>query len=552
MTSTTGSSGQEVLQACTGEFRVYRGTRRGPSTPDSMSQTYLPVVGRKIEPQSAGPYAADVNSSSFKKTGRAAHRIRRKHRLQLRPLRNCMMATVNTQGLNWMRIAHQDKFETLSDLRRRFCWDVTGLTEIRATGFVLGHAARQAWEKAGRKVRVLHDRILGIPLQSRGGLSWIYSIYAPTGVTAAQYNEFLNIIEININTNHDDRSEVFYLIGDWNAHIGRNSKPDKVIIGPHTMRQCTSPRGKTLEKWLRSQQLTKTATTLSVMNLRMVWQSVARKANTTTPMMTTRGPRLQWQRITQPRTVRSKISPPPNSSPYVVKVRKRFWAGAHHLFLDHLSLRRTATRLRTTNAASRRCGQIFIENKELVEKYPSEQNTTASTGSSANSNTKQSKHTFDRSAWNWKGPWRLTTWENFYKLLPKLGVQLEGFSRRGLEPHSLQQITTYLTELGSNPPIVTDATIEQGLPQLPCDCTLDTAPHDAEILHELNRMKHSAPGEDEVTSSMYKSLSPLVKRVLCQRLRDLWTSPTHTWSSSLHSTLGFRLHKKGCRHDIGN
>ena len=82
--------------------------------------------------------------------------------------------------------------------------------------------------------------------------------------------------------------------------------------------------------------------------------------------------------------------------------------------------------------------------------------------------------------------------------------------------------------------------------------TLDTAPHDAEILHELNRMKHSAPGEDEVTSSMYKSLSPLGKRVLCQRLRDLWTSPTHTWSSSLHSTLGFRLHKKGCRHDIGN
>ena len=124
MTSTTGSSGQEVLQACTGEFRVYRVTRRGPSTPDSMSQTYLPVVGRKIKPQSAGPYAADVNASSFKKTGRAAHRIRRKHRLQLRPLRNCMMDTVNTQGLNWMRIAHQDKLETLLDLRRRYNWDV--------------------------------------------------------------------------------------------------------------------------------------------------------------------------------------------------------------------------------------------------------------------------------------------------------------------------------------------------------------------------------------------------------------------------------------------
>ena len=102
----------------------------------------------------------------------------------------------------------------------------------------------------------------------------------------------------------------------------------------------------------------------------------------------------------------------------------------------------------------------------------------------------------------------------FYKLLSKLGVQLEGFSRRGLEFYSLQELTTCLTVLGSNPHIVTDATIEQGLPHYPCDHTLDMAPHDAEILHELNRMKHSAPGEDQVTSSMCKSLSPLGKKSL--------------------------------------
>ena len=72
----------------------------------------------------------------------------------------------------------------------------------------------------------------------------------------------------------------------------------------------------------------KDMTTLSVMIVRMVWPSVARKANTTMPMKTTRGPSLQWQRITQPRTVRLRISPRTNSSPYVVKVRKRFWAGA--------------------------------------------------------------------------------------------------------------------------------------------------------------------------------------------------------------------------------
>ena len=48
------------------------------------------------------------------------------------------MATVNTQGLNWMRIAHQEKLETLLDLRRRYNWDVTGLTEIHNTDVLSG------------------------------------------------------------------------------------------------------------------------------------------------------------------------------------------------------------------------------------------------------------------------------------------------------------------------------------------------------------------------------------------------------------------------------
>ena len=126
-------------------------------------------------------------------------------------------------------------------------------------------------KKSGRKVRVLHDRILGIPLQSCGGLSWIYAIYAPTSVTAAQYDDLLKIIENNIITKHEDLSEAFYLVGDWNAHIGRDSKNDKVTIGPHTMRQCTSPRGKTLEKWLRSQQFAKTDTHFYVPR-RGTWQ----------------------------------------------------------------------------------------------------------------------------------------------------------------------------------------------------------------------------------------------------------------------------------------
>ena len=284
----------------------------------------------------------------------------------------------------------------------------------------------------------------------------------------------------------------------------------------------------------------------------MVWPSAVQKAGTTMLMMTTNGWSSQRQQTTQPKTARWKISLRTDSSTCVAEVQKKFWAEVHRPFLDHHSRWKVATLLQTTNIASKRFGGTFIVNKELVVKFQSGQNTIASTENSENSNTKQNKNTFVRFAKKWKKRWKFMMWENSTNSFQNLVYSWKVFSRRGLEPHSLQQITTYLTQLGSNPPIVTDATIEEGLPQLPSDHTLDMVPHDAEILHELSRMKNSAPGEDEVNSSMYKSLSPLGKRVLCQRLRDLWTSPTHTWSSSLHGTLGFRAHKKGCRHDLGN
>ena len=257
-------------------------------------------------------------------------------------------------------------------------------------------------------------------------------------------------------------------------------------------------------------------------------------------------------RIKQPRTNRSRTSQRTSSSLYAVEAQKKFWDGVHHHSQERLS------RGRTRNTAAEYKRPL----KEMWTNIYREQ------GTSREIRIRTEYHRLNREFRKFKykakqeyvqqvcneleGAMESHDMGKFYKILPKLGVQLDGFSRRGLEPHSLQQITTYLTELGSNPYKVTDATIEQGLPQLPSDDTLGMVPQDAEILHELSRMKNSAPGEDEVTCSMYKNLSPLGKRVLCQRLRDLWTSPTHTWSSSLHSTLGFRLHKKGCRHDMGN
>ena len=291
MTSTTGSSGQEVLQNCTGEFRVYHGTRRDPCTPDLTSQTYLPVVGRKNKPQSAGPYVADVNSSSFKK---------KKNRTCCTPsTKETPPTTSTTQKLHDCYSQHPrpELDENCAPGQARH---VTGTSTKVYLGRYMHHRnpqyGRPVWNKSipdglcsghivysgtnswycpgscsktgmgkiGRKVRVLHDPILGIPFQICGGLSWIYAIYAPTGVTAAQYDEFLRIIENNIITKHEDLSEAFYLVGDWNAHIGRDSKNDKITIGPHTMRQCTSAKGKTLQNgYDRNSSQKRTLTSMS-------------------------------------------------------------------------------------------------------------------------------------------------------------------------------------------------------------------------------------------------------------------------------------------------
>ena len=95
---------------------MYHGTRRGPSTPDLTSQTYLPVVGRKNKPQSAGrtlrtlirPVSKKQDVLHIEYEGNTAYNFDHSE--------VAAIATVNTQGLNWMKIAHQDNLEILLDL----------------------------------------------------------------------------------------------------------------------------------------------------------------------------------------------------------------------------------------------------------------------------------------------------------------------------------------------------------------------------------------------------------------------------------------------------
>ena len=49
----------------------------------------------------------------------------------------------------------------------------------------------------------------------------------------------------------------------------------------------------------------------------------------------------------------------------------------------------------------------------------------------------------------------------FYATLPKLGVHIFGKSKKGEEPHSLQEVREFLQNLSSNPAPVSQETIER-------------------------------------------------------------------------------------------
>ena len=89
----------------------------------------------------------------------------------------------------------------------------------------------------------------------------------------------------------------------------------------------------------------------------------------------------------------------------------------------------------------------------------------------------------------------------FHRGLNELGIAYSEISQRERVDHTPDQLRAHYSKLGSTPNAVRDEILEAITIKRPPDLTLAQQPED-EVKREVARMKDSAPGSDEVTTSM--------------------------------------------------
>ena len=92
----------------------------------------------------------------------------------------------------------------------------------------------------------------------------------------------------------------------------------------------------------------------------------------------------------------------------------------------------------------------------------------------------------------------------FYRGLKELGIAYSDISQKGRVDHTPEQLKAHYSKLGSTPNVVRDEILDAITIKRPTDMSLANEPTEAEVKKEVSRMKDSAPGADEVTSSMLK------------------------------------------------
>ena len=88
-------------------------------------------------------------------------------------------------------------------------------------------------------------------------------------------------------------------------------------------------------------------------------------------------------------------------------------------------------------------------------------------------------------------------WNNFYRLLLRLGVSLRGVCRAGQEHHDVEDIAKYLEKAGAGLMPSKEETLQAGLPEIDEQPDLDVVPDRFEVLCQFQnqKKKDSAPGD---------------------------------------------------------
>ena len=92
----------------------------------------------------------------------------------------------------------------------------------------------------------------------------------------------------------------------------------------------------------------------------------------------------------------------------------------------------------------------------------------------------------------------------FHRGLKELGIACSEISQKGRVDHTPEQLKAHYSKLGSTPNVVRDEILDAITIKRPTDMFLADEPTEAEVKREVSRMNDSAPGADEVTTSMLK------------------------------------------------
>eukprot|EP00959_Pyramimonas_sp_CCMP1952_P329143 6890515-Pyramimonas_sp.AAC.1 len=118
--------------------------------------------------------------------------------------------------------------------------------------------ARIAWQSAGEKFIFTSGRACGIILGTEAGDSiGVASTYLPSGSGAANLDEAHRSVRVLCERLQKEVGEQYFILGDWNAHIGRDTMSDDTHVGNYAMQTNTTAGGRRFLNWIRTTNLTK-------------------------------------------------------------------------------------------------------------------------------------------------------------------------------------------------------------------------------------------------------------------------------------------------------
>ncbi|CAK0794762.1 unnamed protein product [Prorocentrum cordatum] len=139
----------------------------------------------------------------------------------------------------------------------------------------------------------------------------------------------------------------------------------------------------------------------------------------------------------------------------------------------------------------------------------------------------------------------------FYATLRELGVKLQEYSQRGRQDHTPEALREHYSKLGAEVNTVSQETLDRLPPPRPTCAALGDTPSSTEILAQMQKMKNSAGGKDEITIKMLLHGGDRVVGHTIHGIQHMWVTPPQEREAFLHEAVVISLWKrKGDPQDL--